>query len=255
LDYLSSRVSFVSLADVLSAFRHRNFSLLPKNSVLITLDDGYQSNYDLLPLIKEYSVRPVIYLSSQIVNTCRTMWSELMPSRCHQQIKRMPASGRKAYLHKNYDFNQEKEYPDRRFLSQQEIMEMTQSCDFGSHTRFHQILTTCDDRECFTEISLSKNDVESLTGRLCTSFSYPNGDYSEREIAYVKEAGYQLARTIDLGWNDVSTNPYRLKALGISDKATLLLLKAQLTSIPQYMTRLLLFGSLWGKHKTVQIKD
>ena len=44
-------------------------------------------------------------------------------------------------------------------------------------------------------------------------FSYPNGNYSDREIILCKEAGYKGAITVDFGFNSRKTDPYRLKRL------------------------------------------
>jgi hypothetical protein len=51
-------------------------------------------------------------------------------------------------------------------------------------------------------------------------FAYPNGDYSEREMGFVKEAGFASARTCDPGWNDARSDRFRLKGICIDDEAS-----------------------------------
>lgn len=47
----------------------------------------------------------------------------------------------------------------------------------------------------------------------------------------VKKAGYLAARSIDIGWNDLRTDPYRLKRLGMDDDSTINYLAAQMTGL------------------------
>ena len=105
---------------------------------------------------------------------------------------------------------------------------MSDIADFGSHTRFHPILTACSDEEAWTETATSKKEIEALLGRPCEHFAYPNGDHTERDAANVARAGYASGRTIDVGWNDERTDPFRLRVLGIPDDASLDRLAADL---------------------------
>jgi peptidoglycan/xylan/chitin deacetylase (PgdA/CDA1 family) len=90
----------------------------------------------------------------------------------------------------------------------------------------------CDDAEAAAEIEGSKADAERLTGRPCTAFAYPNGRYGAREVDLVKRAGFDSARTIETGWNDPETDPFRLRVLGMPDNASLNVVAAQSTGLP-----------------------
>ena len=85
-----------------------------------------------------------------------------------------------------------------------------------------------------------------MTGKPCRHFAYPNGTYGDRDRALCEKAGYQSARTVDAGWNDIRTDPYRLKSMVVSDKAAVSLLALSLTGIPMYF-RYLKKGSWNGK--------
>ena len=110
--------------------------------------------------------------------------------------------------------------------------------DLGAHTRFHPILVTCDDEECWEEISLSRKELTPLVGREFDQFAYPNGDYSEREVGFVKQAGFASARTCDPGWNDAKTDRFRLKGIYIDDEASVDKFAVQLTGVPALARRL-----------------
>jgi peptidoglycan/xylan/chitin deacetylase (PgdA/CDA1 family) len=122
--------------------------------------------------------------------------------------------------------------------------------DFQSHTLWHPILTTCSDEESWHEIADSKRVLEDLLEQPVAHFAYPNGDYGEREMAYLQQAGYRSARTIDVGWNGPGTNPFALKSMVVSDDATLDAMIAQSHGLFPYL-RYLRQGSLVGKHPGV----
>ena len=131
---------------------------------------------------------------------------------------------------------------------------MLENVDFGSHSRFHPILTTCSDDECGDEIKESSREIEELTGRSCVHFAYPNGDYGEREIDMLKRAGYVSARTIDLGWNDVNTDPFKLRVLSWRDDMSVNRLAADLSGISGYLGRFRR-GSIAGKWHSIVLQD
>jgi len=56
----------------------------------------------------------------------------------------------------------------------------------------------------------------------------PNGDYTEREVSHVTGAGYDSARTADIGWNGPSTSRFHLKIVSIGDHASVNMLAAHL---------------------------
>ena len=52
---------------------------------------------------------------------------------------------------------------------------------------------------------VAKRIWKRFWGLKCSHFSYPNGDYTEREIEIVEAGGFRSARTTDLGWNTLET--------------------------------------------------
>ena len=51
----------------------------------------------------------------------------------------------------------------------------------------------------------------------------------------VTHAGYRSARTIDVGWTDLGSDPFRLKITGVSDDAPLDMVVAQLSGITRWI--------------------
>ena len=239
LTHLKTLCDFVPLSHVASRGDGR-----PRAA--ITLDDGAVGNADLLPVFIKHNVRPTIFLCSQFVGRPTMHWW-LHPGAKKadiERLKRMTNDERLAELGK-YGYNQARE-EEGTGLTARQMEKMRPFVDFQAHTRFHPILTRCDDRECEQEISDCKSELESMLGIKCEHFAYPNGNYTDREIEFVKAAGYKTARTCDLGWNDSRSDPYRLKTIVIDDDATLWWFSAQLTGIPVFMRYLRHARSLSG---------
>lgn len=256
LEYLAKRYSFVSLDRIVDAIRARDFSQLPDYPLAITLDDGHRSNYACREIFQRFGVRPTIYLCSQVVDTRSPFWFNVPPADQKGALKRLPNRERLARLAEQYGYMADVEigHGEPQALDQDQMIEMQPACDFGSHTRLHPVLTTCDDGECEREIVLSKREIEQSLGVEAAHFSYPNGDYGERERKLAEAAGYLSARTIDVGWNGVDTSPYRLRATGVTDDASINMLAAQLTGLAVYL-RYVLAGSWRGRYKSIQLPE
>ena len=239
LAYLSRHWTVISLDVLVDAIYQKDFSRIPAKSVIITIDDGHAGNIELLHLFKQNGIRPTLFVCTQIINTYRHFWFKVQGQSTaeKERLKRLPNAERLAYLKRTTDFEPEKVYPDRQALNSVEMKEMSENVDFQPHTQFHPILPHCTETECRQEILGSKTDLEALLGIECSHFSYPNGDYTEREIEIVKTAGFRSARTTDIGWNTLKTAPYQLKTIPIADDAGLALFRAQLTTIPQRINK------------------
>ncbi len=237
--YLSRRYTIISLDTLVTAVHRKDFSQIPSKSVVITIDDGHVGNIALLPIFKQYRIHPTLYVCTQIIDTHRHFWFKIagQSKTDKERLKRLPNAERLTRLKQAADFEPEKVYPDRQALNISEMQEMAESVDFQPHTQFHPVLPRCTATECKKEVLESKRDLETLLGIECSHFSYPNGDYTEREIEIVKSGGFHSARTTDIGWNTLDTPLHSLKAVPITDDAGLILFRSELTTIPQRLRR------------------
>ena len=240
LTWLRKIAEPISLSDL-----HRGSNGRPR--VVITIDDGHIGNSRLLEVFKAHGVRPTIFLCSCIVGTHRQFWWRHSNGVAEhvEHLKRLRNTERLSKL-AAFGFWQDAEIDPPAALSEQDVERMKPSVEFQSHGRFHPILTCCDDKECEIEIAQSRHEIERLVGRDCLHFAYPNGNYGEREIAILKSAGYQAARTLDVGWNDADTDPFRLKAVPVSDDSSCAWFAVQVSLIPTYF-RYLRRGSFFGR--------
>lgn len=243
--FLSKHYTFVALQDYLS-WREDPRAPLPQYSLIVTFDDGHRGNYELLKTIRDYSVKPTIYVCSGIVDTTRKFWFKFQGVDV-QYLKSVDHDVRLRNLSDCTGFSIEQDFgeEERQALNRAEMNGMMSHVDFQSHTCFHPILTTCNEKVVREELARSRIGLEQKIGRPVRHFAYPNGDYSTREVRLLREAGYQSARTTDIGWNGPKTDPFRLKITGVSDNAPLWMLKAELTGIPGYLYNIYKSGFSW----------
>jgi peptidoglycan/xylan/chitin deacetylase (PgdA/CDA1 family) len=253
LEFLSRYYKFITLEQLIGAIYTGNATGIPAKSLVITLDDGHMDNYKLLPIFKEYSLCPTIYLCSHLINTNRAFWFSLNAA-LKPTLKRLPNQQRLEELKKTLGHYQQKEYGGRQVLNCEEIREMLPYVDFQAHSKYHPVLTTCSDVDCLAEIREPKRLMEDILNIKVDHFSYPNGDYSGREIKNCKENGYKSARTCDVGWNDLNSDPYRLRAMSVSDDSSINVLCGQVCGIYGYF-RYLRQRSFNGRKPVIRLQS
>ena len=133
-----------------------------KRPVILTFDDGYLNNYEfLLPLLKKYHMKAVIFVLGNR-NLKTNVWDSL--------------NGEQVF----------------KLMSDKHIRAMHESglVEIGSHGLNHSHLMNMDDAGLEREISDSKAFIENIIQSSVISFSYPYGEYGDREKKAVDKAGY-----------------------------------------------------------------
>ena len=75
IDFIQANFSVISLLQAKQHLYGETKARLPRNALAITFDDGWRSNYELLPLIREIKVPVTIFLAAGIVGTNRKIWN------------------------------------------------------------------------------------------------------------------------------------------------------------------------------------
>lgn len=189
------RIPVVSMSDFL-AWR-RGEKAIPRFSVVITIDDGYVSTYDLaMPVLKEYSYPFTIYLYTKfLASGGKTMKVE--------QVKELLASGG----------------------------------ELGSHSVSHKDLRAkgrlnAENYEAWLqeEIADSRRILREKIGVDPVTFAFPFGAFNERCIEIGKAAGYQAMFTVagrKIGWDTDLDKVGRYAVSGVNEKVFQLALAGQ----------------------------
>ena len=154
---------------------------LPKNSIAITFDDGYEDNYtNVFPILKKYSAKATIFLIYNYIGQTRYFsYNRSVPQKILPEDYKPSTDLKHKYLNVN------------------QITEMHKSSliDFGSHTLSHGSLTYCDIEIAEREITESKEALEDLLNIPIETFCYPYGHYNNTIKKITKKAGYLGAFT------------------------------------------------------------
>jgi len=85
--------------------------------------------------------------------------------------------------------------------------------EIGSHTLTHPKLTQLTHGKAREEISASRKKLEDVFGIPIQHFCYPFGDYDQKTMGLVQEAGYVTACTTTPGLNQPTTNPFEIRRI------------------------------------------
>ncbi len=79
--------------------------------------------------------------------------------------------------------------------------------EIGSHTACHEKPTGIDAARCVEELEGSKAAIEAEIEGECLALAYPYGLYDASVVEHARDAGYEIAFTIDRGPADWTTDP------------------------------------------------
>lgn len=232
---------------------------LPKNPVMVTFDDGYRSCRDVaLPILRAAGVPATFFIATGFPDSGQLYWWEQIAvalrltnhRRCELSYPVPitielddPAAARRVLdnLVKNTpgldlarlleELRLALDVPWTRDLEQELAHELIMGWDdiralaaagmeIGSHTRWHRVLDTLDDKELDDELVGSSRDLQRELGSKIRAFAYPVGRPPTPKIRRaVVAAGYQVAFTNTGGVNRLwpawlhPTNPHALRRI------------------------------------------
>ena len=213
IEYLAKNYTFTRLKTLAEALSGPQKNV-PRNSLTITFDDGWRSNYDLLPVIREQGCPITIFLSTGLLGTHRKPGSRIlydtymMDEDLLQSIVR--GDGDASSLEDGQEMTEE-----RTMLSADEVRKMEEFVDFQSHGVSHRLSTAIPLEAFRYELDESKRFIEGLTGREVYAFAYPYNRAGQREAEAVEEEGYMIGRVGQRMLNSATTNRYMLNSIPV----------------------------------------
>jgi peptidoglycan/xylan/chitin deacetylase (PgdA/CDA1 family) len=189
----------VSLAAIDQHLRAGAF--LPDNAVAITLDDGFEDNYQhAFPILSKHRIPATIFLAT-------------------------------GHLGATNRWMDKTNFSQRPMLSWEQIKLMDQDggIDFGAHTVNHPHLPELEMDVARQEIMLSKQAIEQNLGKPCNHFAYPYGQFTTNHRDLVEEAGFSIACSTRSGFNDSQRDPYVLHRIEVYGDDSCWKLKQKMT--------------------------
>ena len=212
MSYISRYLDPISENDLISHLY--SGTALPRRSILVTFDDGFDDNYyNAYPILKKYSVPATMFISTQYIDGHKPIWFDWLASLFmagNVTVIEIPALSAR-YIRGHHDENRrhfhdliiklraidntirlkiiaelEKNYTESmlhinsgnsHFMSWDQVVEMSNSSiiDIGSHTVTHPILSRLTSQEIDYEVSESKTIIEQKINKTVNSLSYPTG--------------------------------------------------------------------------------
>lgn len=168
-----------------------NGKTLPERTVLITFDDGYESNFVYaFPILKKYNFKAVVFLiGNTIVKEDEPFNPNILNRLSFRQIKEMKSSGLVEFG--SHTFNAH-EYRDRKPA----LFSMNQNQIEEDFTREAQVFT--------------QNGLPAPK-----AIAYPYGRYNGTVLKAAKKFGYKLGFTLQNGLVKQKSNPLALNRVVI----------------------------------------
>jgi len=210
--FLNQKYTFVSPVDILNG--------LDKDSkyIMITFDDGYFNNVYALPVLKEYSIPALFFISTDNIKNNKSFWWDVV---YRQRIKEGKSvreiekeCGRlllktseniEEYILRN--FGSHNREPNELFkpltdidrpFTRSELKDFSEEefVFLGNHTCRHDILTNYSPDDVKLLLVNAQDAIYDITGKKPAAVSYPNGRYSKEVIKIAEEIGFRLGVTV-----------------------------------------------------------
>lgn len=252
LDLIGSLFKVLPLAE---AVRRLRAGQLPPRTVCITFDDGYANNCEVaLPILRARAMPATVFVApgflcggrmfnDTVIEALRRAGGELDLSREGFGRHALPDDAARVraiasilpvlkYLPqaervRRADAIAERvgaDLPDDLMMTEEQVRRLHRGgITIGAHTVNHPILANVDEATARQEIVESKARLADLIGAPVTTFAYPNGgparDYTARDVALAREAGFELAVSTAWGAATATVDPLQIPRIAPWDRS------------------------------------
>jgi len=171
---------------------------LPKKPILITIDDGYRSNYEIAyPILKQTGMKATIFtVTSQAGQT-----PNRLPHFSWKEAKLMSKDGTMEIQSHTNNLHHKEEGLIHK------VPALLYS--FKDETREQYL------ERIYTDLYSSRKLIKENVGNQALAISYPFGESDKNVIKMAKKAGFKLGYSISGGLNTKYTDPYKLKRINV----------------------------------------
>jgi peptidoglycan/xylan/chitin deacetylase (PgdA/CDA1 family) len=185
--------------------------------VLVTFDDGYHNNVRALPVLNEFNVPAVFFISTGYVKEGKAFWWDAARRETHKRgmpkekvdrlfadLKRLRTVEAETQLKKEFGDGALQPVSDLdRPFTPAELGDFAKHplVSFGNHTCDHAILPNYSETEVRLQIQSAQDDIFSMTGKRAEMIAYPNGNESPAVVDAARSLGLRLGVGVEPGRN------------------------------------------------------
>ncbi|MFS0783784.1 polysaccharide deacetylase family protein [Bacillus sp. 1P06AnD] len=181
---------------------------MPEKPIMITMDDGYESNYTYAyPILKELNMKATLFMVTDFIEHPRSHPSPY-PKLTWAQLKDMSDSG--VFSIQSHTDNMHQQINGKGLIASP----ISKGGKRETQSQYEQRI--------YDDVVRSKRLLEKHLGKPVTVFAYPFGQYSTVSEKMLRKAGFHMTVTTDRGLLDISKkNPtFLIKRVNIHGKAT-----------------------------------
>jgi peptidoglycan/xylan/chitin deacetylase (PgdA/CDA1 family) len=202
---------FVSASDIARGLRSKG------RYVLLTFDDGYYNNTRALPLLAEFNVPAVFFVSTGHVKEGKAFWWDAAHremrrrgvaqdkiDRRFSELKRLKTADVEAWVEKEFGASALAPLGDLdRPFTPSELRDFARHplVSLGNHTCDHAILSNYSEAEVCAQILRAQGDILAMTGQSAEMIAYPNGYETPAIVAAARHAGLGFGVGVNPGPN------------------------------------------------------
>jgi peptidoglycan/xylan/chitin deacetylase (PgdA/CDA1 family) len=204
VEYLrESGYNFITAKQLDDAVTHK--LELPKKSVLITFDDGYEDVMNIREYLNEQNISPLMFVLADSKNANRMEMDNQRKLLTIDQIKELQKSG----------------------------------WSIGSHSATHPDLGMIEAQDLENEIVKSKVMLEKVLRTSVDYIAYPKGIYNDKVVETANRAGYRLGFSMDDGLDYREASRLALPRVGVDRSHTIIEFSSIMLPVSVIMRKLL----------------
>ena len=190
-------------------------------TAFVSFDDGWKDNLKLIPVLEKHQIPASFFIPVRPV-IAGNFWWEYAPKvveektefKSVEELKKLPNDMRMCLIREvasRYDLK-------RSCIELSELKRLNENplISIGSHTYHHPITIKCSDAELDFEYRESKKTLEEWLSIEINSFSFPNGDYNQRDLDLLKKYNYKMAFTVNPDLNSDFVSEFQIPRVSIN---------------------------------------
>lgn len=176
--------------------------------IWFSLDDGWRSNLELIPVIEKYNIPLTMFIPTYPVetgydrDTLEHELTEYLPDKYKENVKLLMEIPEEERWNIDRElYNQAKGKLKRVTITEDELKKLAQHplISIGAHTHTHPVLSRCSKAKIKEEIVLNLLKLKEYVNMKPELLALPNGNYNGRVLETILETDIKHIASIENG--------------------------------------------------------